>query len=932
MKIKATARDCQAGFSQEPKHKYRNHLKRIPMSKTKETSNPSNQGGILYLIDGSAYIHRAFHAVRGLSNSKGLPTNAVFGFTRMLIKLVEDRQPSYMAMCFDAKGPTFRHEIYPDYKANRPSMPQEMAVQLPYIKKVTAGFNIPVVEMSGFEADDLMGTYARLAEDAGFEVILVTGDKDFMQLVTDRTTIWDPMKDVAIDRRTVAEKLNLEPSQVIEMMGLAGDAIDNIPGVPGIGPKIASTLIHNFGTLEALYDNIDTVKARKQRENLTVHKKQAFLSRTLATINTRAPLDFDPAEFKCRQPDEMVLGELFQELEFRQLQHTFQPDQPQKPSRYEVVLTSTDLDALTLRLGQCDCFAVDTETTSQNPMAATLVGVSVAMAPYEAYYIPCGHRYMGAPKQLTWEEVRARIKPVLEDEAIAKIGQNIKYDWTVLKRHGIDLAGVAFDTMLASYLLNPSKRAHNLDQIALDFLNHKTITYEEVAGKGAKAVTFDCVTLEQAVPYACEDADVTLRAYEALLPQLETLGLMPLMEEVEMPLVPVLQAMEMTGVCLDQEKLVELSKSFEGQLRQLEKQIYTVAGETFNINSSQQLGRILFDKLKLPTIKKTKKKTGYSTDVDVLTRLAEQHELPALILRHRTLAKLKSTYVNALLDQIDPATGRIHTSFNQTVAATGRLSSSDPNLQNIPIRTEEGREIRKAFVPRPGWLMVTADYSQIELRILAHYAEDPILIRSFEDNEDIHTRTASEVFAIAPDQIGPDLRRQAKVINFGIIYGMSAFGLSRELGISPQMAQNYIDQYFTRYAGVKAYMEQTIEQARSTQRIDTLLGRLRLLPDINASNVNVRQFAERTAINTPIQGTAADLIKVAMIRMAEALKARELQTTMLLSVHDEIVFETPPDELETIKALAPEIMENVWELKAPLKVNLAWGKNWAEAH
>jgi DNA polymerase-1 len=902
------------------------------MTTTKDTTTPPSQDEIFYLIDGSAYIHRAFHAVRGLSNSKGMPTNAVFGFTRMLIKLVEDRRPRYMAMCFDTKGPTFRHEIYPQYKANRPAMPQEMAVQLPYIKKVTAGFNIPVVEMSGFEADDLMGTYARLAEDAGFEVILVTGDKDFMQLVTDRTTIWDPMKDVAIDRLAVAEKLNLEPSQVVEMMGLSGDATDNIPGVPGIGLKTASTLIQNFGTLEGLYEDIKAVKALKQRQKLTDHKEQAFLSRTLATINTRAPLNFDPDEFQCRQPDEKVLGELFQELEFRQLQHTFQPAQPQKPTRYEVVLTAAELDALALRLGCCERFAVDTETTSQNPMAASLVGISVAMTPHEAYYIPCGHCYMGAPKQQTWEAVQAKIKPILEDKAIAKIGQNIKYDWTVLKRHGVDLAGAAFDTMLASYLLNPSKRAHNLDQIALDFLNHKTTTYEEVAGKGAKAITFDRVTLEQAVPYACEDADITLRAYEVLLPQLEALGLTALMEEVEMPLVPVLQAMEMTGVCLDQEKLVELSKSFAKQLRQLEEQIYAVAGETFNINSSQQLGRILFDELKLPTIKKTKKKTGYSTDVDVLTRLAEQHELPALVLRHRSLAKLKSTYVNALLEQIDPDTGRIHTSFNQTVAATGRLSSSNPNLQNIPIRTQEGREIRKAFVPRPGWLMVTADYSQIELRILAHYAEDPILIRSFEANEDIHTRTASEVFAIAQDQISPDLRRQAKTINFGIIYGMSAFGLSRELGISPQMAQNYIDQYFARYAGVKAYMERTVEQARSTRRIDTLLGRLRLLPDINAANANVRQFAERTAINTPIQGTAADLIKVAMIRMAQALKAKQMESAMLLSVHDEIVFEVPPDELETIKVLAPEIMENVWLLKAPLKVNLAWGKNWAEAH
>ena len=902
------------------------------MTAKDNSSKSDEQRPVVYVIDGTAYIYRAFHAVRGLANSKGMPTNAVFGFTRMLMKLVQERQPCYMAMCFDAKGPTFRHEMYTEYKANRPPMPQEMAVQIPYIKKVTKGFNIPVIEMTGFEADDVMGTYSRLAESQGYDVVLVTGDKDFMQLVTEHTVIYDPMKDATIDQAAIAQKLNLTPDQVIDMMGLSGDTSDNIPGVPGIGPKTATTLIQNFGSLENLYENIDTIKSPKQREKLATHKEQAFLSRTLATINTEVSLTFDPDQLYCREPDDVVLTELFQELEFRQLQQSFQQTQAKQPTDYKTVLSFEQLEELISRMGQCSHLSIDTETTSTNPMAAVLIGVSVAMKPFEAYYIPCGHRYMGAPKQIPRDMLIKKLKPILENDAIAKIGQNIKYDWTVFKRHGADLAGVAFDTMLASYLLNPSKRAHNLDQIALDFLNHKTITFEEVAGKGAKAVTFDTVTLEKAVPYACEDADVTLRAYEVLKPQLEELGLMKLMEEVEMPLVPVLQAMEMTGICIDQNKLHDLGKSFEHQLHLLEEQIYTVAGETFNVASSQQLGRILFEKLKLPTIKKTKKKTGFSTDVDVLTRLAEQHELPALILRQRSLAKLKSTYVNALLDQVDPETGRIHTSFNQTVAATGRLSSSDPNLQNIPIRTEEGREIRKAFVARPGWTLVTADYSQIELRILAHYADDPILIRSFEMDEDIHTRTASEVFAQPPDQVNPDLRRQAKAINFGIIYGMSAFGLSRELGISPKMAQNYIDQYFARYAGVKAFMEHTIERARETQKIDTLLGRLRLLPDINAKNGNVRQFAERTAINTPIQGTAADLIKVAMIRMAEALKEHRLKSVMLLSVHDEIVFETPPDELETIKALAPEVMENVWQLKAPLKVNVAWGSNWAEAH
>jgi DNA polymerase-1 len=905
------------------------------MTSANEPSADDQARPLLYLIDGSAYVYRAFHAVRGLSNSKGLPTNAVFGFARMLIKLMQERAPRFVAMFFDAKGPTFRHELFPDYKANRPAMPEELAVQWPYVKRVTAGFNIPVIEASGFEADDLIGTYARLAVAAGFDVVMVTGDKDFMQLVNPHVSIWDPMKEKRIDLAVIAQEFNLTPCQLIDMMGLSGDSSDNVPGVPGIGPKTALALIQQFGGIQALYERIEEVASAKQRERLLAHKEQALLSRRLVTIDDRAPVDFDLPALRVQAPDEKALSDLFQELEFRQLQQEFrvtpQP-QPQMETHYTAILTLEALEALVDRLGRCRRFAVDTETTSENPMAAELVGISVACEPHAAAYIPCGHRYIGVPDQIPREEVLARLKPLLADGRIAKVGQNIKYDWTVFRRHGVDLAGVSFDTMLGSYLLNPSKRAHNLDQIALDFLDHKNITFADVAGKGKGALTFDQVTLEQAVPYACEDADITLRAYEVLHPQLETLGLMELMDQVEMPLVPVLMEMEMAGVRLDQEKLHELSKSFSHQLNHLEAEIYLLAGEKFNIQSSQQLGRILFEKLQLPTAKKTKKKTGYSTDVEVLTRLAEQHELPALLLRHRSLAKLKSTYVEALLEQVDPGSGRIHTSFNQTVAATGRLSSSDPNLQNIPIRTEEGREIRKAFIARPDWYLLSADYSQIELRILAHCAEDAILIDSFANDEDIHARTASEVFHAPLEQVPAELRRQAKVINFGIIYGMSAFGLSRELGIGNKMAQTYIDSYFDRYSGVKAFMARAVEEARRTQRSSTLLGRIRLLPDIASANPTVRQFAERTAINTPIQGTAADLIKVAMIRIAALLKARQMRTVMLLSVHDEIVFEVPPDELEPVRQLIPETMEQVWALKVPLKVNVAWGRNWAEAH
>ena len=887
---------------------------------------------MLYLIDGSAYIYRAFHAVRGLANSKGMPTNAVFGFTRMLIKLMQERWPQHAAMFFDAKGPTFRHEIYDQYKANRPPMPDELVGQLPWIKKVTEAFNIPIMEMPGYEADDLIGTCARLAEAAGYSVVMVTGDKDFIQLVTDRVTIWDPMKDRIIDAAAVRAEFDLAPGQIIDMMGLSGDTADNVPGVPGIGPKTALTLIQNYGSMEALYDRLDSLTRKKQRENLAAHREQAFLSRRLVTIDTHAPVEMDLRALKVVPPDEEALGRLFQELEFRQLQQEFQRTGPEKPTAYASVLTTDELDALIGRLENCTRFAVDTETTSQNPMDAVLVGISVAITPHEAFYIPVGHRYMGAPEQLPREAVLDRLRPVFQNPGIRKIGQNIKYDWTVFRRHGVDLQGVEFDTMLGSYLLNSSKRAHNLDQIALDYLGHKNITFSDVAGKGKNALTFDQVTLDQAVPYACEDADITLRAYEELRPRLEDLGVMPLMERVEMPLVPVLMEMEMAGIRLDLDKLHQLSKSFGHQLQRLEEEIHAMADERFNIQSSQQLGRILFEKLGLPTVKKTKKKTGYSTDVEVLTKLAEVHELPAYILRHRSLAKLKSTYVDALIDQVDGETGRIHTSFNQTVAATGRLSSSDPNLQNIPIRTDEGLEIRKAFVPQPGWTLLSADYSQIELRILAHYADDSLFIESFRKGEDIHTRTASEVFQTPPAEVTAELRRQAKAINFGIVYGMSAFGLSRELGITPKMAQIYIDHYFERYEGIKSYMVRAVDQARQTQRTSTLLGRVRLLPDIASSNATVRQFAERTAINTPIQGTAADLIKVAMIQMAAEIQSRRLETRMLLSVHDEIVFEVPETELDTMKRLAPQVMENVWELKTPLKVNVAWGPNWAAAH
>ena len=886
----------------------------------------------LYLIDGTGYIHRAYHAIRGLSNSKGLPTNAAFGFTRMLLKLIEDRSPRYAGMFFDAKGPTFRHEMYKDYKANRPPMPEDMSAQIPYIKKITAAFRLPIIELQGFEADDLIGTYARIAEKNGYSVVMVTADKDFIQLVTGQAIIWDPMKDVIIDAQYVKKTYGVKPPQIVDVMGLSGDASDNVPGVPGIGQKTALKLIQDFGSMQQLYQSVDSISAKKQRDNLLHYRDQAFLSRNLVTIETQAPISGDLSAFKLGPPDTDALSLLFKTLEFRQLQHAMSAKTDLSRKDYRAILEMDELADLIRRLKSSAVFALDTETTSQDPMKARLVGLSFALQPNEAFYIPCAHNYLGAPRQLALIGVLNQLRPILENPAIKKVGQNIKYDWIVLSRHGVNLDGVIFDTMVASYLLNPSKRAHSLDQIAMDFLGHKMISYQEVAGKGKAALSFDKVLLEKAVPYACEDADITFMARDVLMPRLQEIGLLDLMEKVEMPLIPVLMRMEMHGTCVDIDRLHELSKSFQHQLEALVGGIYGLAGEEFNINSSQQLGHILFDKLKLPVLKKTKKRTGYSTDVDVLTRLAEEHELPALVLKHRTLSKLKSTYADALIDLVNPETGRIHTSYNQTVTATGRLSSSDPNLQNIPIRTDEGMEIRRAFVPRSGWQLVSADYSQVELRILAHYSDDQILIEAFLKNEDIHTRTASEVFQISPSSITTELRRQAKAINFGIIYGMSAYGLSKQLGISHQMAQTYIDNYFTRYKGVKRFIEQTLVDARRLKQTNTLLGRIRLLTDIDSSNINVRQAAERTAINTPIQGSAADLIKLAMIKIDSALRDEKLKSVMLLSVHDELVFEVSPEELDVVPPMVKKTMENIWDLKVPLEVNVAVGHNWAEAH
>ncbi|MCG8689147.1 MAG: DNA polymerase I [Desulfobacterales bacterium] len=886
----------------------------------------------VFLIDGSAFLYRAFHAIRSLATSSGHPTNATFGFTRILLKLLKEKQPEYAGVFFDVKGPTFRHKMYEDYKANRPPMPEELVVQVPDIKEVVKALNIPIIQKNGYEADDLVGTYARIAQEQGYKVVMVTGDKDFIQLVTDDCILWDPMKDTVKDRAGVKDEMGIEPEQFIDVLGLAGDTSDNIPGVKGVGPKTAIKLVAEFGSIQGVYDELDKLKSKKKlHENLSTSEEIVQLSRDLAAIDQNVDVNDDLSEFKLLPFDTHRAFELFQSFEFKNLATEFAQKADKSKKVYKLITTVPEMEKLAHVLENKGLFAVDTETTSINPMQADLVGLSFSYMEDAGYYIPVGHTGTGDIEMPGKEDVLRIFKPLLENPDISKIGQNIKYDFIVLSRYGIELNGIVFDTMIASHLLNPGTRGHSLDRIAMNLFGYKMISYEEVAGKGKNQIGFQEVPIDVAADYAAEDADITFMAYGELKKQIEAKGLAELMETIEVPLIPVLARMEIAGIGVDKDELSDMSQNFEAELNTLEKEIYELAGEEFNINSSQQLGVILFEKLELKAIKKTKKKTGYSTDVTVLTKLAETHDLPKKLLRYRTLGKLKSTYIDALSQLVHKETGRIHTSFNQTITVTGRLSSSNPNLQNIPIRKPEGKKIRKAFIPADGCTLISADYSQIELRLLAHCAEDPILIESFNDDEDIHTRTALEVFQVLPGLVTDELRSQAKAINFGIVYGMSAFRLSNELGISRKMAGAYIDNYFNRYAGVKAFIDRTIKETKDTCEVSTLFGRKRRLDDIRSSNANLRNFAQRAAINTPIQGSAADLIKLAMIKMEAALAKKGMASKMLLSVHDEIIFEAPVQEKEALMTLAKDIMENVTPLKVPLKVNFGSGDSWADA-
>jgi len=884
----------------------------------------------LFLIDGSSYLFRAFYAIGHLSNSKGLPTNATYGFIQMLFKVLKEHRPDYLAVIFDSKAPTFRSEVYKEYKANRPAMPEALSPQIPYIKKIIEGYRIALLELEGYEADDLIGTVAKRLESE-VDVVVITGDKDILQLVSDRIQVYDTMKEKRYGVEEVIERFGVSPEQVVEVMGLSGDAIDNIPGVPGIGEKTAIQLIKTYGSIENLLAHVEEIPQKKLKENLRTHGDLARLSRQLATIHTDVPVDSQLKDFSLSPPDLKSLKQIFKELEFNKLlKELFAEEASLSAGRdYRLITDRNELQTLIEDLRKATTFSIDLETTSLYPMWADLVGISLSYVPHQAFYIPFGHRG-GTTQQLPLSWALEQLKPVLEDKEVKKVGQNIKYEWIVLKQHGIHLQGIEGDTMVASYLLNPTKHNHNLSEIAQEYLDRPVTDFKEVVGSGMKAVTFDQIELAKARDYSCEDADVTLQLSHLLFPKLKEEGFKDLFGRVEMPLVTVLAKMEMNGVKIDLDLLQEYSKEIETQLQQKTERIYGLAGEVFNINSSQQLGKILFDKLKLPVIKKTK--TGASTDVEVLTKLSLQHELPFEILGYRNLSKLKSTYVDALPKLVHPKTGRVHTSYNQTVTATGRLSSSDPNLQNIPVRAEEGNRIRQAFVPEKGCSLVSADYSQIELRILAHLSQDETLTKAFQNDEDIHARTASEIFSVPIEKVTPSMRREAKVINFGIIYGMSGYGLSQQLGTDPKIAQAYIDEYFKKYTGVQTYIEKSLKEARQKGYAITLLHRRRYLPDIHSPTVAIRQATERMAVNTPLQGTAADIIKVAMIRIQNRIEELGLSAKMIMQVHDELIFEASEEELQKTIPMIRTEMESVMDLSVPLKVSINSGKNWAEVH
>jgi DNA polymerase-1 len=919
----------------------------------------------LILVDGSSYLYRAYHALPPLTNSKGVPTGAVKGVINMMRRLQKDYPQSTLVVVFDAKGKTFRDDIYADYKAHRPPMPDDLRVQIEPIHNIIKAMGLPMLIIDGVEADDVIGTLAVQATAAEQPVVISTGDKDIAQLVNEHITMINTMNNSVLDRAGVIEKFGIPPELIIDYLALLGDKSDNIPGVPGVGEKTALGLLQGIGGLDDIYARLDEVAglafrgAKTMSPKLEEHKELAYLSYLLATIKTDVEMPLQLNELANGAPDQAQLLSLFRDMEFKTwieeaLTESVQSPADSKPEAqataeaeastevevvreeiskdYQTVLTETDFNRWIEKIKAAELVAVDTETTSLDYMRAELVGISLAVAPGEAAYIPFGHDYMGAPEQLSRGFVLEKIKPLLEDPAIAKVGQNLKYDMSVLAQHGINLHGIAFDTMLESYVLDSVATRHDMDSLALKYLDEETIKFADVAGKGAAQLTFNQVPLEQAGPYASEDADITLRLHNRLWPQVSaeaTLG--GVFNDIELPLIPVLSRIERTGALVDDTLLFQQSQELSERLAELETQAWDLAGQQFNLASPKQLGEIMFEKLEIPVLKKTAKGAP-STKEEVLQELALDYPLPKVILEHRGLAKLKSTYTDKLPVMINPQTGRIHTSYHQAGTATGRLSSSDPNLQNIPIRTAEGRRVRQAFIAKPGCLLVAADYSQVELRIMAHLSEDPSLLAAFNAGQDIHRATAAEVFDVEVEAVTTDQRRSAKAINFGLIYGMSAFGLARQLGINRKQAAEYIELYFARYPGVQNYMNNIRYSAAENGYVETISGRRLYLPEINARNGMRRQAAERTAINAPMQGTAADIIKRAMISVDSWLESSDLESRMIMQVHDELVLEVPESELETVKQGLVERMGSAAELLVPLVVDVGVGDNWDEAH
>ncbi|MGY3867845.1 DNA polymerase I [Aeromonas bivalvium] len=911
---------------------------------------PSNP---LILVDGSSYLYRAFFASQqaDLRTSTGLPSGAVRVMANMMRSLRKQYPDSHVAVVFDAKGKTFRDDIYPEYKATRASMPDDLRSQVAPIHQMIKAMGFPFLMVEGVEADDVIGTLARQATEKQLPVLISTGDKDMAQLVSDHVTLIDTMKDVKTDRDGVIEKFGVPPELIIDYLALMGDKVDNIPGMTGVGEKTALALLQGIGSIDEIAANLDKVAALGFRgskafaDKFREQEEQVRLSYQLATIKTDVELEQSLEELLLGPIDKESLLAVYREYELRNLLKELEggdqsgsDEEGAAPAAaietdYSCILEEAEFDAWLAQLQAAPLFAFDTETTSLDYMEARVVGVSFAVEPGKAAYVPFGHDYLGAPAQLSEALVLGKLKPLLEDPARLKVGQNLKYDRNVLQNHGIDLQGIAFDTMLESYVLNSTASRHDMDSLAKKYLGVDTVSFEDIAGKGAKQLTFNQIELEQAAPYAAEDADITLRLHQTLWGELSKQPtLAKVFTEIELPLLPVLARMELLGTTIDPKLLHQQSQEIEVRLAELERQAHELAGQEFNLSSPKQLGEILFVKLGLPILKKTPKGAP-STAEEVLAELAETYELPRLLMEHRGLAKLKSTYTDKLPLMIKPQTGRVHTSYHQAVAATGRLSSTDPNLQNIPVRNEQGRRIRQAFIPSAGYKLVAADYSQIELRIMAHLSGDQGLLTAFAEGKDIHKATAAEVFGVALDAVTTDMRRSAKAINFGLIYGMSAFGLAKQLGIGRAEAQKYMDLYFERYPGVLEYMERTRQQAEAQGYVETLFGRRLYLPDIKSRNAGLRKAAERAAINAPMQGTAADIIKRAMIAVDGWIRGiTDGSIHMLMQVHDELVFEIREEKLEEYIALIKEKMSAAAELHVPLVVEAGTGDNWDQAH